>query len=86
MKIEVQRFAKTIWLYHKENIIRSISFQYCPRWEKPIYSISTNGARKGVKEDTCYDLNIRFWRFIFSYTNWNYNNHLKGKFNPPRCR
>lgn len=73
--IEVQR--KVIWLYVGKKITKSISWNYCPNWDKPIYKITDNGARKGIKEDSCYDLNIHFWHFVFSYTNWNYNYKLR---------
>lgn len=49
---------------------KSLSVVYGRYWEKPQYFIKNNGARKGV--DSCYDLNICIWRFVFSYTNWNY--------------
>jgi hypothetical protein len=32
-----------------------------------------NGAKKGRKEDTCFDFNIHFLGVFFSYTNWDYN-------------
>lgn len=78
MRFELQKEANTIWFYYKHHI-RSLMFQYCPKWDNPIYSINTNGARKGVKEDSCYDLNIHFWHFKFSYTNWNYNYKLRNQ-------
>lgn len=77
MRFSVQKEANTIWLYKGKNIIRSISFKYCPFWDAPLYSMGSNGARKGIKSDSCYDYNIHFWYFVFSYTNWNYNYKLR---------
>lgn len=54
----------------KEYYSRSIYFGYYPMWKKPYFDVETNGAVKGV--DLCYDLNIRFGYFCFTYTNWDY--------------
>lgn len=75
-QISIEFQKKVIWLYVGKKITKSISWNYCPKWEKPAYFISNNGARKGVKEDTCYDLNIHFWYFVLSYTNYSYNRKL----------
>jgi len=54
----------TIWFNKKNNgkkiyCSKSISLNYHPKHWK-LYQWKTNGAIKGVKEHTCYDLNIYF--------------------------
>lgn len=78
MRIQIQK--KVVWFYSKSGkITKSISWNYCPNWGNPIYRISNNGARKGVKEDTCLDINIHFWYFVLSFTNYSYNHKLQCK-------
>jgi len=67
----------TIWFNKKNNGIKrycskSVSFRYYPQHWK-LLQWKSNGALKGRKEDTCYDLNIYFLGFFFGYTNWDYN-------------
>lgn len=67
----------TIWFSRKFNGVKkycskSFSINFYPQhWR--ILRITTNGARKGVKEDTCLD--VQFWilGFQFNYINWDYN-------------
>lgn len=67
----------TIWFNRKINgtkkyCSKCISFNFYPQhWR--ILRISTNGARKGVKEDTCLDFQIWCLGFRFNYVNWDYN-------------
>ena len=67
----------TIWFSKKFNGVKkccskSISINYyTSHWK--LFSISDNGAKKGNKQDTCYELNIQFLGISFSYTNWDYN-------------
>lgn len=70
----------TIWFNKKINgekryCSKSISFRYYPQHWK-LLQWKSNGALKGRKEDTCYDLNIYFLGFFFGYTNWDYNSGL----------
>lgn len=67
----------TIWFNKKVNgkkryCSKSISLSFHPQHWK-LLNCSTNGAKKGNKKDTCYDLNIHFLGLFFSYTNWDYN-------------
>ena len=71
--------SKTFWFYKKLNrgkkITKSISIGFHPQHWKSL-QWSDNGAVKGNKLDTCYDLNIHFLGIFFSYTNWDYNHKL----------
>lgn len=60
------------WFYNKEKITKSISITYHKQHWK-LFLCRSNGARRGVKEDTCYDYNIHFLGIFLSYTNWDYN-------------
>jgi len=67
----------TIWFSRKINGVKrycskSISLRFRPQHWKMIKAF-TNGAKKGRKEDVCYDFNIHFLGVFFSYTNWDYN-------------
>lgn len=67
----------TIWFSRKINGVKrycskSISLHFHPQhWR--LIQWKNNGALKGRKEDTCYDLNIYFLGIFFSYTDWHYN-------------
>jgi len=67
----------TIW-FNKKNgnkkiyYSKSISINYHKKHWK-LFHCSTNGAKKGRKEDKCFDLNIHFFGIFLSYTNWDYN-------------
>jgi len=67
----------TFWFDNKINGVKkycskSISFRFLPQhWR--LLQWKNNGALKGRKEDTCYDLNIYILGIFFSYTNWDYN-------------
>jgi len=69
----------TIWFSKINNGVRkycskSISINYhLQHWK--LFSIYTNGAIKGNKQHTCFDLNIQVLGIFFSYTNWDYNNN-----------
>lgn len=73
----------TFWFNKKTNGIKrycskSISINFYPRhWR--FARIYTNKAKKGLKCDTCYDLNIQFLGIFFSYTNWDYNSKLQNQ-------
>jgi len=67
----------TIWFNKKINgkkryCSKSISISYHKKHWK-LFHCSTNGAKKGRKEDTCFDLNIHFLGIFLAYTNWDYN-------------
>jgi len=67
----------TIWFNKKENRIKkycskSISIFFRPKHYK-LLQWKSNGASKGRKKDTCYDLNIYFLGIFLSYTNWDFN-------------
>ncbi len=67
----------TIWFNRKFNGVKkycskSISLNFCPQHWRMVKAW-TNGAKKGRKEDTCFDFNIHFLGVFFSYTNWDYN-------------
>lgn len=67
----------TIWFNKISNgekmyCSKSISLRFLPQHWKLI-QWKNNGAIKGNKEDTCYDLNIYILGVFFSYTNWSYN-------------
>jgi hypothetical protein len=67
----------TIWFNKISNgekmyLSKSITIRFLPQHWK-IMQWKSNGALKGIKEDKCYDLNIYFLGFYFSYTNWSYN-------------
>lgn len=67
----------TIWFSRKFNGVKkycskSISIRFCPQHWRMI-KVWNNGAKKGRKEDTCFDFNIHFLGVFFSYTNWDYN-------------
>jgi len=67
----------TIWIYNKKKKIeKSFCLRFSFKHFKHCY-ITNNGALKGRKEDTCYDLNIRFIGIHFNYTNWNFNRELR---------
>ncbi|MGL5191608.1 MAG: hypothetical protein ACRC7S_18360 [Cetobacterium sp.] len=51
---------------------KSFSINWYREWNKPHFFVNTNGAIKGI--DSCYDLNIAFYKLHISYTNWSYNN------------
>lgn len=51
---------------------KSVSIRFLPQHWKMI-KVYNNGAKKGRKEDTCFDFNIHFLGIFFSYTNWDYN-------------
>lgn len=64
-----------IWFNKKNNGIniyksRVICFNFHPQHWRLIHCKS-NGAKKGI--DKCYDFNIHFLGFFFSYTNFDYN-------------
>jgi len=68
----------TIWFSRKINgakrfCSKSISIRFRPQHFKMIKAFN-NGAKKGIKEDKCFDFNIHFLGVFFSYTNWDYNN------------
>lgn len=67
----------TIWFNRKSNGIKkycskSVSISFHPQHWRMVKAWN-NGAKKGVKEDTCFDFNIHFFGIFFSYTNWDYN-------------
>lgn len=67
----------TIWFNRKINgekkyCSKSISIVFHPNHWKLLYAKS-NGAKRGVKEHTCFDFNIHFLGIFFSYTNWDFN-------------
>ena len=67
----------TIWFSRKFNGVKgycskSISLRFLPQHWK-LHQWKTNGALKGRKEDTCYDINIYCLGIFFLYTNWDYN-------------
>ena len=67
----------TIWFNRKVNKVKkycskSISLSFHPQHWKLI-QCKSNGAEKGRKEDTCFDLNIHLLGVFFSYTNWDFN-------------
>ena len=53
-------------------VFQSISIRFYPKHWK-LHQCKTNGARKGVKEDKCYDLNIYILGLFLGYTNYDYN-------------
>jgi len=57
-----------IYWYNKGNNCISL-YYYIQHWK--LVSIGTNGAIKG--RDKCYDFNIHFLGFHFSYTNFNFS-------------
>lgn len=70
----------TIWFNKKNNgqkiyCSRSISVNFYPQHWKSL-QWKDNGAKRGRREDKCYDLNIHFLGIFFSYTNWDYNSYL----------
>lgn len=67
----------TIWFSRNENKVKqycskSISLSFHPQHWKLI-QWKNNGAKKGIKEDTCFDLNVYLLGVFFSYTNWDFN-------------
>lgn len=71
----------TIWFNKKikdkkRYCSKSISFRFRPQHWKLI-QWKNNGAIKGIKEHTCYDLNIYFLGLFFGYTNYDYNSELR---------
>ena len=40
------------------------------------WGVRTNGAKKGVKEHTCFDWYLMLGHIEINYTNWNYNKDL----------
>ena len=60
--------------WHKNNKV--ICLDYCKEWEKPMYKIYTNGAKR-KNGDSCYDFHIHFGRFSFSYTNYDLQRKVK---------
>lgn len=74
----------TIWFSRKINGIKkycskSISINYHKKhWR--LLSLHTNGAMKGSKEDTYFDLNIQLLGLFLGYTNLDYN--LKYRHSP----
>lgn len=67
----------TIWFNRKINgkkryCSKSVSIRFLPQhWR--LLQWKNNGAIRGDKHHTCYDLNIYFLGIFFSYTNWDYN-------------
>jgi hypothetical protein len=70
----------TIWFNKKVNgekryCGKSITIRYhLKNWK--LLQWKSNGALKGNKQQTCYDLNIYFLGLFFSYTNWDFNKNL----------
>lgn len=73
----------TVWFSRKINnekryYSKSISLRFVSRhW--CMIKMYNNGAKKGRKEDTCYDFNIHFLGIFFSYTNWDFNHQLNNQ-------
>lgn len=70
----------TVWFNKKINndkkyYSKLISLNFYPQHWK-IFSYKTNGAKKGVKEDVCLDINLWFLGVHLSYTNFDYNEKL----------
>ena len=66
----------TIWFSKRFNgkkkcCSKSISIRFIPKHWK-LLRWKDNGAIKGEKGHTCYDLNIQILGWFFSYTNWDY--------------
>lgn len=58
-----------LWCHNSE---KSITLLFYPSHIRHLHLFScyTNGAVKG--KDRCFDFNLDFLGFSFSYTNWNY--------------
>ena len=66
---------KTLWFQKTNNndfYNKSFSIGFYPQHIK-VLQWKNNGAKKGIKEDKCYDLNIFFFGLYIGYTNWSYN-------------
>jgi len=71
----------TIWFNKTINGVK----KYCSKSISVNYHLkhffllraSSNGAKKGNKEHTCYDYNVHFLGIFLSYTNWDYNYKTK---------
>ena len=69
-----------IWFSRKINgekryCSKSVSFNFhLKHWR--LLQFKTNGALKGRKGDTCFDLNIYFLGVFLGYTNWDYNSNI----------
>ena len=71
----------TIWFNKKigiknKKISKSISISYHIKHFKK-FQCYTNGAKKGRKEDKCFNLSINFFGVFLSYANWDYNSDYK---------
>jgi len=71
----------TIWFNKNNNgkkryFTKSISLKFYPQHWK-LLQWKDNGALKGKKEDSCYDLNIYFLGVFLGYTNWDYNSEYR---------
>jgi hypothetical protein len=54
----------TLWLFRHR---LSLSADYCPMWDRPVFFVSENGGRHPHE---CLDLNAAVWRLHFSVTFW----------------
>ena len=69
-----QQWGRLLWFNKKNNKInwyhsKSIYLGFSKRFS---LMMNTNGAKKKNPLDTCYDFNLHFGFFRFSYTNWSY--------------
>lgn len=78
MKNRENRKHKVIFEKWFHNDERVISFIYYPSWEKWNFHCGTNKhtLEPWDKIWKCFDFNLNFFRFHFSYTNYNYNKKL----------
>ena len=67
-----------IWLDKGNKVVSLI---YYNDWDKHDFWIHTNGAKLGNPKHSCFDLNINFFKFHFSYTNFNYNRKYRDTVN-----
>ena len=78
MRLQLRRNGITLWWGDNHPIWKSINLQCNPGWIKMPWTwlhCSTNGAKKGA--DSCLDVNIHFFIFSFSYTDWSYWRYKK---------
>lgn len=80
LKIQKHKYGFTLRFWRNNNTyercIDFCSFYGILNYKNEL-NYTTNGAKKGVKTDTCFNSNVTIGKFLISYVNWCYNKKLQ---------
>lgn len=75
MQLERHNNGFSIWFGKSKTgigVSKTFTITFHPQHWK-VLRYSTNGARRGIKEDRCFDAQFWAFGFNFNYVNWEYN-------------